>query len=370
METELREKPRPLLTWGGIILGLMLVLTAIGWAKIPAGQMIATHWGLNGQPDGYSGKTLALLIMPLVALAEIGFFLLILNIEPRRRNIRLSLKAYTAIVVGSLSVLLVAHALIILSALGYHLKIGLIMPLAIGALFIVIGNYLGKFRSNFFAGIRTPWTLSSDLAWDKTHRLGGKLFVLLGVILILVVFLRDEFLSFILLFAEIITVTLMLTIYSFLVWRSDPDRRGNGGTVVPENPAQLRVVAILTVLLMLLLPVAALVAKSSSSPAVDITPRAIALVNAISKGDYPLVERDFDGRMRAALPPEKLRAVWEETAARNGPFRRTDGTRIEKHWPFTAVIVTTEFTRASVDIKVVFSPAGKVSGLWLSPAAR
>jgi uncharacterized membrane protein len=40
-----------------------------------------------------------------------------------------------------------------------------------------IGNVLGKLRSNFFVGIRTPWTLSSEHVWDQTHRWAGRLFV-------------------------------------------------------------------------------------------------------------------------------------------------------------------------------------------------
>lgn len=73
--------------------------------------------------------------------------------------------------------------------MGYEVSIDKIIPSIVGILFIVIGNYMPKIKSNYFYGIKTPWTLSSDTSWRKTHRLGGKVFIISGFIIILSSFL-------------------------------------------------------------------------------------------------------------------------------------------------------------------------------------
>ncbi|HPW39685.1 MAG TPA: SdpI family protein, partial [bacterium] len=73
--------------------------------------------------------------------------------------------------------------------LGYNLNIGSAVSMIIGALFVVMGNYLGKLKYNWFVGIKTPWSLSSENVWNKTHRVGGWLFILMGIAIIIVPYL-------------------------------------------------------------------------------------------------------------------------------------------------------------------------------------
>ena len=89
---------------------------------------------------------------------------------------------------------------------------------------MIIGNVLGKVRSNFVFGVRTPWTLSSDLAWNKTHRLVGRLFVLLGLAMIVVGLVGGTTAFFVLLLGGIGVVLFVAFAYSYRVWKSDPDR--------------------------------------------------------------------------------------------------------------------------------------------------
>ncbi len=118
------------------------------------------------------------------------------------------------------------HALTVAVALGADLDVLRLVLIATGALFIVIGNYLPKVRSNYLMGIRTPWTLTSDLAWYRTHRLGGRLFVIGGLVVIaLGVSGADGGLLVAALIATIAVLLVALFAYSFVVWRSDPERR-------------------------------------------------------------------------------------------------------------------------------------------------
>jgi len=348
--------------WGGLITGVMLLLSAYAWVKIPAGRQIASHWGIDGQPDGYMGKTAALLVMPLLSLGLMALFLIIARLDPRRKHLEQSSRAYIAILTALLGLLAVAHGHIIAIALGMKVDILVVVPIALGVLFMIMGNYLGKIRSNFIAGIRTPWTLSSDLAWDKTHRFGGKIFMLVGLIIAFSVFLRNGFAFFTLLMSELILTSIMLSVYSYLVWRSDPDKR-NGGPM--SDGRAVRPVAVLTVVLTLALAAAAFMLPRAMRPSVDVQPRAIALVESMAGGNFTAAEQHFDRRMCAALPPAALESLWNGLVQQHGPFQRIAETRPGGCWPYFFVYVTARFERAAVTMRVVFSRDGQISGLWL-----
>ncbi|MCB0026848.1 MAG: SdpI family protein, partial [Anaerolineales bacterium] len=112
-------------------------------------------------------------------IGVVGLIAAIPFIEPRRSNLAMSRTAYVALWAVLLFYFLVLHVILVINALheagvvAFNLDVGRLVPISVGVLFVVIGNYLGKIRSNYMMGIRTPWTLASDLAWDKTHRLGG-----------------------------------------------------------------------------------------------------------------------------------------------------------------------------------------------------
>ncbi|MHB9134692.1 MAG: SdpI family protein [Armatimonadota bacterium] len=371
MTTPAKMPLRAGLIWSSLLLGVMVVLSAIAWVKVPAGQQIPIHWGVDGQPDNYAGKTFALLMMPMVGLAMALLLIFIARIEPRQGNITRSAKAFTIIWISTLAVLTIMHAFLVATALGIPIGINTIIPVTIGLLFIIMGNYLGKIRSNFFLGIRTPWTLSSELSWSHTHRLGGKLFMLIGAILLLSMLLNDMSLVFYLLMAELLGATLLLSIYSYLVWRMDPNKKdvnGQPGELLPApatTPA-LRILTIISVLYVLALPVAAVIGAQWATPRADVTQRAREMVQAMAQGDFQQAETNFDPRMRAALPPDRLRGIWSDLTTQYGPFQRITGTRISRLWPYTQVYVTMQFARSPVTVRVVCNRSGEISGLWLA----
>jgi uncharacterized membrane protein len=159
----------------------VLLAVAVGlWLYPQLPPSVPTHWGLQGQVDGWSPRWLAVAIWPLlISLLAILAWLLPV-ISPRRFEI-----APFAGIFNGLMLVLQAFALVVgvcamLAGAGYRVPIPLVTTLAVGALFMVLGNYMGKLRRNFFIGIRTPWTLASAEVWQRTHRLGGWLFVLAG----------------------------------------------------------------------------------------------------------------------------------------------------------------------------------------------
>ena len=166
----------------------LLVVAAMGalslWAgaQLPADARIAVHWGIDGRPNGYADPVHGLTAIPLVALAIIAVFAFLPRIDPRRENLRLSAAAYETVWIGVVMLLAATHAMIVATALGAHVDVSRIVTFLMGALWVVMGNQFGKVRSNFFFGIRTPWTLADDRVWDRTHRFGGWAFVVTGLL--------------------------------------------------------------------------------------------------------------------------------------------------------------------------------------------
>jgi uncharacterized membrane protein len=219
-------------TWRGeipqlvVIFGLLSV-AAIVWPFAP--DRIPVHWNAAGEVDRYGGKFEGVLLLPLIAAALYPLFLLLPRIDPGRANYATFAKVYALIRLSILALLAFVYACILLAAFGYNVDMNLLVPLAVGLLFCVMGNVMGKIRPNWFVGVRTPWTLSSRESWNKTHRLAGRLFVVMGCAVGAYGFFQGRWMLAVVLGMSVATV-LWVVIYSYVVWRNDPDRLGPAGT--------------------------------------------------------------------------------------------------------------------------------------------
>lgn len=217
---------RALVVFSAVVVAAMTVLGVWAWFQLPADAQIPVHWGIDGRPNGYAPKAVGLFLLPLITVGVAALFWAIPVIEPRRANILKSRKAYAAIWVGTVVLLAAIDLAVTAAALGATFDITLVVFVAVGGLFIVIGNYLPKVRPNYLIGIRTPWTLTSDLAWDRTHRVGGRLFVLEGIVFIVIGLLRPAAgLLAAVLIGGIVLMLVALFGYSYRVWTQDPGRR-------------------------------------------------------------------------------------------------------------------------------------------------
>lgn len=202
---------------------VMFAVSGYVWFQIPDGEQVCIHWNALGECDGYGSKFMGIFLMPLITLVLSGLLLLLPRIDPRALHLAQSRKAYMVVWATLLLFFLALHGLLMIDLLGGDANISLYMPLLLGLMFIVIGSYLGKVRSNFFFGIRTPWTLSSELAWEKTHQLGGKLFILLGALLMVGSIIFTGPLWVALLLGGVFMLVFFLMGYSYYIWKSDPD---------------------------------------------------------------------------------------------------------------------------------------------------
>jgi uncharacterized membrane protein len=207
-----------------LIVAMFILATAV-WNSMP--DSIPVHFGLDGQPDRYGGKFEGLLSMPLTASGLYLLFFFLPRIDPRGERYSRFTGAYTVIRTAVIALLSSVQVVIILQAKGVAVDVSTIVTLSMGLLFVVLGNYMGKIRPNWFVGIRTPWTLSSEESWNKTHRLGGKLFVILGLLIAASSLLQKPWV----LLAGVgllLVCTVILSIYSYLIWKADPSARKPG----------------------------------------------------------------------------------------------------------------------------------------------
>lgn len=222
----------------GLIFSLIAVIgmTAVNlWAmpQIPEGE-IPVHWGLDGTPDRYGDRSealFALWMIPLATLVSPIVLALAPRLDPNGQNLMKSRKAYVAIWCSVMVMLLGVHAGIALLMVRSvtqtpdAIEFVRFVIAATSILFIVKGNYLPKTRSNWFLGIRTPWTLSSDYTWERTHRLAGRLFMLAGFICLVGAFTLKGGWLVAMLLATLLPTVLISVAYSYFVYRSAPDKR-------------------------------------------------------------------------------------------------------------------------------------------------
>ncbi len=209
--------------WFGLVIAALAVAMSI-WAYPQLPPTVATHWSLNGTPDGYSSRLWALVIIPLMLVVMTVIFNVLPKIDPRHENYAKFLSSYWLIANAVIVFLLVAHGLIIAAGLGFSIKIDRLMPLGIGLLFVFLGNFLTRVEPNWFVGIRTPWTLSSDTVWRRTHRTGGWVFVIGGMVLASTALLpRAAFLP--LLVATIVIMPAIPIVQSYVLWKREQHDR-------------------------------------------------------------------------------------------------------------------------------------------------
>ncbi|MEQ9315086.1 MAG: SdpI family protein [Henriciella sp.] len=220
---------------------IAVMLGTIYWAAsaMPAGE-IPVHWGPSGEADAFAPRDTALLyllILPASALFTSILLAAAPALDPFKENLRRSRKAYLAIWAATMVLLAALNggiAWMMVNSAGAKESnefVRFVMA-GCGLLFIIIGNYLPKTRKTFFLGIRTPWTLTSDYTWEKTHRLVGPLYILAGLIGIVIAFTLKGLPLVFAFVGCIMSVTLFGAAYSWWIWRRASDQNEGADYVV------------------------------------------------------------------------------------------------------------------------------------------
>jgi uncharacterized membrane protein len=164
------------------LVGAAFLLAGRFYGRLP--RAVPVHWNARGVADGFMAKPWGVFILPLTMAAVWLVLWLVPRISPHGYRLDRSRRAFAIVQVSVMAFLLAVTALALLAGTGAPVAMARAVPVFVGALFMVIGNFMPKFGRNFFVGIRTPWTLASDEVWLRTHRFGGPLFVLAGLALV------------------------------------------------------------------------------------------------------------------------------------------------------------------------------------------
>jgi len=205
-----------------LVVATMLGTSLLVAASLPGDVQLPIHWGLNGEADGFAGKWTALLLPAAITAALSLIFYALPALEPRREGLERSQGLYLW---GWVAILLMGGAIQLATvslALGWPLDAGRMILAATGAMLVLIGNQLGKSRSMYLIGMRTPWTLASEDVWIRTHRLAGKLMVAGGLLILGAALLDLPPAGLTAVFVTVIALSAGVPfVYSYLLWRRE-----------------------------------------------------------------------------------------------------------------------------------------------------
>ena len=196
---------------------LSFIVSIYSYPQMP--EKVASHWNAQGQVNGYMPKFWGLFLAPFILVGLALLFAAIPRIDPLKENIQKFRKYYDGFIVLFFIFMLSIHFQIILWNLGIRISPNVIIPISIGILFFYIGVLCENAKRNWFIGIRTPWTLSSERVWEKTHKVGGKLFKIAGVIAFIGVFFQNYALFFILIPA--VLTAIYAIVYSYIQYQKE-----------------------------------------------------------------------------------------------------------------------------------------------------
>jgi uncharacterized membrane protein len=202
-----------------ILLAIIIVSCAVGafyYPQLP--ERIISHWNASGEANGYMEKFWGVFIFPVIMLFMFLLYIIIPLIDPLKANTKSFRKYYNIFWIILELFFLYFYGLTLVWNLGYRFNFNIAIIPAISFLFFCVGSLFKNLKRNWFIGIRTPWTLSSDKVWDKTHRLGGKLFQAAAIISLLGLFMKGVAMVLVIVL-PILTASIIAVVYSYVIYK-------------------------------------------------------------------------------------------------------------------------------------------------------
>ena len=168
--------------YSAAIVAAAIAMSAVAYPRLP--EQVPVHWGIRGEPDRWGSRFEGAILLPFVMLAAWVLLRVLPRVDPRAPNYAKMQSTYDFMVSAVMTLLLIVHAMLLAAGLGYAVPVGRLTPVLIGALFAMLGNVLPRARPNWWFGIRTPWTLSNDRVWARTHRVGGYAMTAAGIVIL------------------------------------------------------------------------------------------------------------------------------------------------------------------------------------------
>jgi len=201
-----------------VIVLIPFIYLAYVWNQLP--EKVPMHWNINGEIDRYGEKIELLLIPFLLPFLVYMIFLIIPKIDPKNNLNKMGNKLQTIKVLTTTFMSLIA-LFIIYTAKNQSVTNPNYIVLLIGVLYVILGNYFKTIKANYFIGIRTPWTLESETVWKETHKLGGKMWFIGGIIIVLSSLILDKQPNLTLFLIITGIIAIIPIVYSYIIFNKE-----------------------------------------------------------------------------------------------------------------------------------------------------
>jgi uncharacterized membrane protein len=193
----------------------MFIVGAYFYPLMP--EQIASHWNAKGEVDGYMSKFWGLFFMPLLILFMNASMILVPKIDPKKSNIEKFKGFYGNFIIIFNLFMLYVFSLTIAWNMGYYFDMTVAIIPALAIFFYFVGQLVGKAKRNYLIGIKLPWTLDNDVVWDKTHKVGERVFKIMAIIILFGVFFKDQ--AFWFMFVPLLLGMIYLVVYSYVEFK-------------------------------------------------------------------------------------------------------------------------------------------------------
>ncbi|HEU5014865.1 MAG TPA: SdpI family protein [Roseiflexaceae bacterium] len=202
-----------------LCIAAMIIFGAVIYNQLPA--QVPMHWGINGQVDRTGSRLEGALLLPLLSIGVWLLMRVLPRIDPRRASYAEFQDTFNLFINIVILFLAALYVVMLGSTLGWNISVPQVVGVGVGLLLAVLGNEMGRVKPNWFVGIRTPWTLADPEVWRRTHRVGGRIFFVAGLVMAAVALLLPAYLFAVILVC-VLVVALAPTVYSYVVWRQRP----------------------------------------------------------------------------------------------------------------------------------------------------
>ena len=201
-----------------VLIGVSFIASIYVYPMLPS--EIAVHWNGAGQVDGYGNKFIGLFLFPAIATIVFLFLVIVPYIDPFRENFKKFRKEYNLSIVLMVFTFMFFNALSLAWNLGIRFNFARAAAPMLGMMFFIMGTILPRTKRNWFFGIRTPWTISSDMVWEKTHKIGGLIVKVSGIIAMFGILVPADF-AFVVAIVPLAVSLVWLIIYSYILFRKE-----------------------------------------------------------------------------------------------------------------------------------------------------